>query len=151
MPKIFVTISPPQRKGRIPHLYLDDIVCIVCAMKGIRRWIIYPELDKKDRLHYHGIINLTDHEYVTFYRKCRPMLEKIGYIQTSRIENFAENLRTVIYCRKQWGEMKDLLQITSPIMAQRPKDTMKMIQSQMDNLDYGIKQNTFIHYGFIEG
>lgn len=145
MHKIFVTISPPPRTGRIPHLYLDDTLHIRLSLKGVKRWIIYPELDKKDRLHYHGIVSMSDHEYVTFYRRSRPMLEKLGFIQTSKIENLTENLRTILYCQKQWGYMKDLLQVEYPLIAFHPPRKFRKLHNEIEDR---IVQQTFEYYGF---
>lgn len=145
MPKLFLTVSPPPRPGRVVHQYLDDVVLLRHALRKIKRWVIYPELDKKGRLHYHGILNCTDHEYVSYYRVCLPTLEKIGFIQTSRIDSFMENLRTVVYCQKQFALMKQLLWIEEPLISFSVKTKKGLCRHAFQE---PFCFNTFETYGF---
>lgn len=143
MPKIFITITPPPRHGNQKHVYLDDKLHIQSSLKKIKRYMIYPEFDSKGRLHYHGILLCTDSEYVSLYKECRPKLERLGFVHTEKLETFNNNLRTIIYCQKEWGTTKDILELDNPMMPPTKQQKQKVRPSIQDN-----DVDKFAQYGF---
>lgn len=142
--KMFITISPPFRHGDLSYTFIDDRLQIITALKRIKRYIIYPELDPKGRLHYHGILTLSDSEYVSFYKECRKKIEHwIGFVDVKPILSLTENIRTIIYMTKEWGITKDILSIEKPIMHESKTRTRRLCQPTP--LDNGI---TLESYGF---
>lgn len=121
---IAITISPPHRPLRNkmiePYnlLFTEDSANInsIFRYSRIKTYLIYPELDHKGRLHYHGIINLGVNEYIRFYKHSIHKLSQIGYVDVKKINSFIDNLRWVIYMSKEWGITKDILSINEPIM-----------------------------------
>lgn len=130
-----ITISPPERTQAIAlkklsnplrMIYLDDMLLISQVLKKskIRNYIIYPELDPRGRLHYHGTINMNKTQLTRYYKYSRPWLQRIGYIDCSPTKNPIEWL---IYCRKEWSYTKEVLEIDerslSPILNSHLKTT----------------------------
>jgi len=121
-----ITISPPQRtetRFKDPNklFFIDDISSFRCIMKynRIKTYILYPELDPKGRLHYHGIINLNINEYVRFHKHAIHKLRKIGFVDIKPLKDFINKLRWVTYMSKDFGITKEILNIESPVMTMR--------------------------------
>lgn len=74
--------------------------------------MIYPELDQKGRLHYHGTVVLTHTQKVRFYKFMKPKLEQIGYVDFNLI---VHPLEWHFYCRKEWYTTKQILNQEYPI------------------------------------
>lgn len=122
--KLFITISPPNRtlrysllkfKNPLHCVFLDDSAVINNAFSRyrIKQYVFYPELDKKGRLHYHGRATLSPSQYVSFYKSIKPKLERsIGFVDISPVEHELENL---LYCMKEWGKTKEILDVSQPI------------------------------------
>lgn len=144
--KLALTISPPARtnnklKNPNRHLFIDDKYTIQQIFKynKIKTYIIYPEIDEKGRLHYHGIITLNNTELVRFEKHARHKLKQIGFVDTTDCTKFINNLRYIIYMSKDWLKTKEILEITDPIMShtERLKKPNKTIQEDLPNiLDY---------------
>jgi len=143
MPKLAITISPPYRDkykcNANPNrmLYDDDRIQIKSIMtyNKIYNFIIYPELDDSGRLHYHGIINLTNTQYIRFHKHAIWKLRNIGFVLITIIKEFINNLRQVIYMSKHWGETKCILNVSYPIMIRRDKAYAKDLLAPLNALD----------------
>jgi len=104
------TLSPPDRTqsyvkmhvtNPLRHVYYDDALIMEHLLKKakIRNYIIYPELDARGRLHYHGSINMNKTMLTRFYKYVKPNLQRIGYVDCSPTKQILE---WHIYCRKEW-------------------------------------------------
>lgn len=118
-----VTISPPQRYEHylvnpMKMVYLDDVLYFrqVLNYSRIKRFIFYPELDPKGRLHYHGIVNLDHNEEVRFYKHTFFKLYNVGFVDTKKLKTFKDKLKWTIYMQKEWGKTKDILSINWPFL-----------------------------------
>jgi len=129
MPKLAITISPPSRQKYIHHVnpnrlqYDDDKNQIksILSYNKIYNYIIFPELDEKGRLHYHGILNLTHTHYTRFHKHAIHKLKQIGFVDITIIKEFINNIRQCIYMQKDWGTTKTILDISYPIIPRRDK------------------------------
>jgi len=146
MPKLAITISPPSRmlynKNNNPNrmLFDDDrnMIKSIMSYNKIYSYIIYPEFDEKGRLHYHGIINLTNTQYVRFHKHAIHKLKQIGFVDISIIKTFVNNLRYIVYMSKNWGETKMILEISYPIIPRRDKAYVEGIPKGIDFLQQHI-------------
>lgn len=145
--KLAITISPPFRdmykNFAQPNrfLFFDDRIQIESIFKynKIGRYIIYPELDPKGRLHYHGIVTLSHNERVRFHKHAIHKLKLIGFVDIKPLAKLKDNLKWIIYIKKEWGFTSALLEIDQPIMKQNNK-TQKLNKRLNDELDKGIMQ-----------
>lgn len=133
---IAITISPPDRVYKLAQLKILDplrnifigdkyIIQRVFMKCRIKRYIIYPEIDDKGRLHYHGVFtsNNTD-QRVRWFKYGRPKLNQlIGYVDVKCLKTFEDRLRWLLYIKKNWGESQDLFNITEPINVMRHRRT----------------------------
>ena len=102
---IAVTISPPRRDQSIRYSLKNDTYIIRRWMNRFsKHYMVYPELSPDMRLHYHGIAILTDP--VKLYKTKHIINRQLGFSMIKRINTFDNKLIWLIYCRKQWGEMK---------------------------------------------
>lgn len=144
-----LTISPPNRclKANMLNpfslMFLEDGLYIRQVLKQdrISRYIIYPEFDKKARLHYHGILTLDSNQYIRFYKHGLHKLKNIGFIDVKKLDSFMDKLRWGIYMRKEWGITRDILSIDIPIMKISQNDSKQIKESligpkQVHILDY---------------
>lgn len=81
--------------------------------KFSNHWILYPEFDNKLRLHYHGLVVVNDK--IKMY-KTKHKLDKIGHTKIDKPKDFKNRLTYLIYCQKQYAEIKS---VYKPIMYQR--------------------------------
>lgn len=129
MPKLALTISPPPRVKYLTNvnpnrcLYDDDKTQIksILSYNKIYTYIIFPELDEKGRLHYHGILNLTHTQYTRFHKHAIHKLKQIGFVDITIIKEFINNMRYCLYMSKDWGTTKHILDISYPIIPRRDK------------------------------
>jgi len=146
-----ITISPPNRitihnhwKDPNTSIYIDDKQYINQVFKyaKIKHYMIYPEFDDKGRLHYHGIVTLTNTEYIRFRKYVQPKLTKIGFVDTSELLTFKHNLRYLYYCTKQFHEAKQILNINTGIsgisltQTNRTKSAKSQQNSEKNLLDF---------------
>lgn len=122
--KLFITVSPRDRTFNYSKLkyinpqrcvFLDDRLVFEKLFKkySIKRYVIYPELDPKGRLHYHGRIIVSPSQECSFYKSIKPRLERnIGFVDVSTVVNELENL---IYCMKDWGKTQSIIEESRPI------------------------------------
>lgn len=160
--KLFITISPPNRqqyyarlkfKNPLRCVFLDDKLAITSVLSKwrIKRYVFYPELDDKGRLHYHGRMDLTPSQEVTFYKSIKPHFERIGFVDNSPIKHDVENL---IYCMKSWGKTREILELDHPITPQFILHTVggrKGFKSRDRDLDAGLPASSISIVEYLEG
>lgn len=122
--KVAITISPPCRLSNYKRykdpqdlVFNNDLVSIysILSYNRIYKFIIYPEFDFKGRLHYHGIISLDSNQKVRFYKHALIKLKNIGFVEIKPLKTFLDNLKWLIYCSKEWGITRDILNIKNPL------------------------------------
>lgn len=121
-----ITISPPNRckgsklKNPLRYMFDEDCAQMMSFFKynRIKSFIIYPELDDKGRLHYHGIIKLDLNQFVRFHKHCIHKLRLIGYVDIVNLskKTFEDRLKWVIYITKNWSYTKSVLDLKDPII-----------------------------------
>lgn len=117
---IAITISPPNRVkwtgfcNPNRNLYDSDKFIIEAVLKynRIKDYLIYPEFDVKGRLHYHGILNLTNAQRIRLYKHAQPKLTSIGYVDVKPIDS---KLTWLCYIKKQWHFTAQVLELITPI------------------------------------
>lgn len=100
--------------------------------------MIYPEFDPKGRLHYHGILTLNHTEKVRFYKHAMHKLKLLGFIDIKPMDTFKDNLKWLIYCKKDFGFTADVLDIEEPLFKNVSKKRVKTLKQQEQQLDRGI-------------
>lgn len=156
----FITISPQDRTLQYSKLkfanptycvFLDDELAIKHIFKKnrITRYIIFPELDDKGRLHYHGkITSLTESQRVSLYKSVRPTLQRIGFVDLQPVKN---ELECLYYCKKQFAFTSQVLERYQPISPQIQNITVggrRGFKSQRDLVD---SKNPITNYWDLEG
>lgn len=127
--KLALTISPPDIKYMTIKEILQRHMRVLSRIKC--KFILYPELDKSGRLHYHGYIYKSD----IGYKEDLEVLKKIGYIKIKDINN---NKGWLQYCKKEWKTTKKLLYRKEPITN---NDCLGLTDSY-DLSKYGIMSNS---------
>lgn len=118
-----LTISPPDRTLKysllkvmnpLRHVFLDDKLVIEQVFKQmkLKHYIVYPELDSRGRLHYHGTIYLNKTLLTRWYKFGKPKLSQIGYVDCAQTKNI---LDWHIYQRKEWPFTQGVLEIENPM------------------------------------
>lgn len=117
-----LTLSPPDCKIlTVMEIFNRHKV----KLKQVKsNFVLYPELDLKGRLHYHGTICKTE-----FFRDDLKVLEDIGFVKIKPIDHVTGWVK---YCRKEWKLTKKILKIKKPI---QPKDLVD-IRISKDILTY---------------
>lgn len=95
-----LTISPPDSKLSLKDTWLKHLRRIALIES---RFILYPETDRKGRLHYHGII-WKDKFYKESIEKC----EKMGFIKLVEITSLEGWYK---YCKKEIKITKSMLEL----------------------------------------
>lgn len=99
-----LTISPKQRVGDPKLYYVDDRVSMVRLLSRFsEHYIMYPEFTLTGRLHYHGIVLITDN-YKYYHTKHH--LDKLGFTMWKPLSSFFDHLTWLHYCKKDWGYCK---------------------------------------------
>lgn len=122
--KFAITISPPPRlaytknKNQYKNLYMDDKLFIKNIMSYIKvpTYLLYPEFDDKQRLHYHGIINMNYTQYVRYMKWAQFKIPKLGFTMLKPIKTLNDNLEWIVYMSKNWNITKQILEISRPLM-----------------------------------
>jgi len=109
-----ITISPEYRKGRQDYHYRDDLDKIKLLKSCSKRYMIYPEFSVSGRLHYHGIVEI--HDRVKWFKKLKPLFEKMGMLHIKSIDDHKARIGWIIYMSKAWPETKSILSLENPIM-----------------------------------
>lgn len=119
-----------MRVGSPRDLYKEDTIYIRRQLnKFSNLYIIYPEFDNTERLHYHGIITITDN--VKFH-KTNYLLGKLGFTKWIKIKSNKENLRSTIYSMKDWALNRHIFD--KPILY---KKNVRKTKSLPDAIDLG--------------
>lgn len=127
----FVTITPPYRLNKPEFIYNEDKYMIRRYFNRFsHHFCFYPEFSESCRLHYHGIVEV--HDMRKFYNTKYLIDKSIGFSRFDRLKTFKDHLRTVLYCRKDYGLIKDQY---DPIIFHNLK---RVKCKQHDNLDSGI-------------
>lgn len=147
-----LTISPPYRRttlrglrNPLKHLYIEDTITIQCILSynKIKGYMIFPELDPKGRLHYHGIITMSPNQKVRWFKHAKPKLENIGFVDMKPLETYIDRIRWGLYIRKEWYLTQKILELTEPLMIIN-KPTQKKKPTHLSVvLDDGISQEFF--------
>lgn len=127
--KLALTISPPNIKYMTVPEIMNKHLRYLSRMKC--KFVLYPELDKTGRLHYHGYIYKSD----IGYKEDLELLKKIGYI---KIKDISNNKGWLQYCKKEWKTTRKLLHRREPITN---NDCIGLTDSY-DLSKYGILSNT---------
>lgn len=117
-----ITISPrPHDVNTTLLQHFDDIQrwIIRTLNRSCGYYILYPEITETGRLHFHGVITVTNE--VKWKKETIQWLNKIGFI---KLENFYKNgftgkLRWMCYCRKEFHQTQQVLDIKQPIVHQK--------------------------------
>lgn len=119
-----LTISPmdrthahalAKRVNPLRCVYDEDVSVIKHALSlaKIRHYIIFPELDIKGRLHYHGTLYMNKTHLIRFYKQTKGYFQRIGFVD---IQPTKKPIEWLIYTRKQWPYTSNILDITRPIV-----------------------------------
>lgn len=86
------------------NTYLYHIVTYLSEIRHCsKKFLVYPEFNKKQHLHYHGIIWI--HDIISFHRKVIPKLQSKGFVLVKN--NPDEGWRN--YIKKDYEEMETIL------------------------------------------
>lgn len=118
------TISPPDRVTRYNHIraiYLDDKRFLNNKLRQCcSKYILYPELDIKGRLHYHGMICINDP--IKWRKSVYDTIRyNLGYCHVKKLNNFKEILRWLMYCQKEYAITWQVLEEREPIIPKKPR------------------------------
>lgn len=149
MPNYFITISPPRRALAPSILYQQDIYVIRQYLNRCSdHYILYPEFSNKSRLHYHGIVRITD---IIKWHKQKHQFDKVlGYTQIDLLKTHKDHLRSLVYSMKEWPATSALLK--EPIIYKSNKVIKR--EKVLNELDYKFndyednksKQHTIFYY-----
>lgn len=96
-----LTISPEQRNGKPLSMYKRDRDFLYQWLTPYTdHFIMYPEFTESGRLHYHGIIHISD-RYKFYHTK--HLVTNIGFTMWKPLRNVKDHLTWLTYCRKNFG------------------------------------------------
>ncbi len=95
-----LTISPPRTTHNDYKEYIRHKKIIRKLHKCSTRYVIYPEFDIHDRLHYHGIFRLTSPR--AWHKYTKTSLQRLGFINVKKLRTFKDRLRFLLYCQKDY-------------------------------------------------
>lgn len=131
-PPYGITISPPLndldiytgQEGikRLLKVYID---CYISRLRS--QILLYPELDKNNRLHFHGYIWKED---IGFYEHDIKLLKKWCFI---KLEDIKLTNRWNKYISKEWHLTKSFLGLKSPLKNCFKHDT-KNVNKLLDQI-----------------
>lgn len=133
-----LTISPRYRAEDPRFLYMDD-------RRYIRKWlqcfadhyVVCPEFDVKARLHYHGIVRITD--YIK-YRHIKYKMDKfLGFCELRKLKTVKDVLTWLYYCKKEQHLTPDEDNVLVPFFYEKRKRhfTIKeVVPNRKSILDY---------------
>lgn len=120
---VALTISPRLRLGDTCIQFNQDRFVIRKLLNRCTdHYMMWPELDRTYRLHYHGVVLIKD-KY-KWFKSCKKSLEmNLGYIKLSVITSFEDHLKWLLYSKKDQHWMKDLdmLPIKPRKLKRKPK------------------------------
>ena len=135
----FITISPRDRVGRPQTLYRQDCKTINFLSRCSKRFSIWPEFSEStDRLHYHGVVYITDK--IKWYKQTKHVFQSLGFVKLVKITpGFKHLLKVILYCTKSYGPIRHLFPRLLPKRKKRVKVVNKC--TNMSNIiDYFQKQ-----------
>lgn len=114
---IALTISPRPRLGDTTFHYDQDRFLIRKILNRCTdHYLIYPELDKNYRLHYHGVVFIKDK--IKWFKSSKKTLEvHFGFIKVEVIPTFERHFGWIQYMRKDWWYCQEILE--TPILPRR--------------------------------
>lgn len=136
--KYFLTVSPRYRNEDPLRLFDRDRYDLRKILNHFsNHYILYPEYDKSQRLHYHGIIYVTNRMRMI---KDKHRIDLIGFCKFDQIDNFTQHLRSLTYSMKEWAQTKELHK--EPIIYKSFKRTPKVPLPQLDAVSIWINRIT---------
>lgn len=106
---VALTISPkayPVEPHKLLEIFNRNYISKIRV-----NYILFPELDLKGRLHFHGIIERSK-DNIKDYLWSIKFLERWTFICVKEIKNMAKWLQ---YCKKDWKITKKLIQTKEPL------------------------------------
>lgn len=98
-----ITISPRRYDGSQGFIYESHKTDIRKWLnKFSQHWLLYPEFDMSTRLHYHGVVQVTD---LTKFHKTRHSFSRlVGFVCIKPLTNAIDHISWLQYCKKDYGE-----------------------------------------------
>lgn len=115
------TLSLPYVYDVPAHKQHTEAIDIIKRLfnKCSDHYIVYPEFTSQCRLHYHGIIRITDKiKWIrsVFGSLLKQLRMDHKCVQFRMIKSFNSHLRWLWYIRKHWDTTKRVLRIESPLI-----------------------------------
>lgn len=125
---VALTISPPDVK----YLTIDKLWLhhkrLLSKIKS--KFVLYPELDKTGRLHYHGYI----HKEISL-KEDLEYIKKLGFVKVKDIFDLGEWVK---YCSKEWKFTKKMKNISGCYIWKKPinNDDCVIVMTSYDITTY---------------
>ncbi len=102
-----ITISPKITNGSVFYKYDQDAHWLQRSLRRCsKHFTIWPEFDKNDRLHYHGIIRIDDK--TKWYKSTRRKMQLMGFCKFDHLKDFTNYLTWLQYCKKDYYKNVDM-------------------------------------------
>lgn len=92
---------------------------------------IFPEISPKGKLHFHGIVRITD--MYKWFRTVVPLINDIGFNRVTKLDTPKEMITWSLYCRKDWHKNKEYFGYITP---KKSKEFKKIIDETLNQYDY---------------
>lgn len=106
---VALTISPKPLDYDVNLLFQAYMNRYISYIKV--KYILYPEMDLKGRLHFHGILERNE-ENIKAYNWTIKFLQNWCFICVKEITSMGNWIK---YCKKEWKITKKLLRLKNPI------------------------------------
>lgn len=135
-----ITVSPPPRTSMYAtnvNLYIEDKNMLEKLLrKAFHHFILYPEMDNDNRLHFHGTLGHC-YDSIAFHRTVYPKMQRLGYVKMKPLLTEWDNLNWNIYCLKSWAVSRDVLRASGelqcePIYPHKLKRTPRVSHPALD-------------------
>lgn len=127
-----ITISPRYRlKDPLTLLKEDKKIIRRYLNRFSKLYILYPEFDNKQRLHYHGMVEV--HDKIKLFRTKHLIDKNVGWTKIGAIATYNDQLKWLMYCKKNKG---DYIGTFKPIIYKSLRKRVKAIKP--NDLDEGI-------------
>lgn len=134
-----ITISPPYylEDPTILHKAYTIRICKILNQFS-DFYILYPEFDKRNRLHYHGTITIKDK---IKYHKVLHKLNLIGFTKIDPFKkDFTHKLTWLVYCQKHYAEIAEHFSVITYKSLRRRKQYMAYKDTKRKSImDYIVK------------
>lgn len=138
---VALTFSPPTSNNTPKFDHYNYYMQILKIIKpSTCRFVMYPEIDKSGRLHYHGILHVKDE--IRLYKDTFPKLRKMGFIKVKQMKTFMSILGWLTYCMKEWPKTKLVLECDEPIYRKRVHNKIQV------KPDKSRPQRSLLEFGF---